>query len=109
LANLRNAWREIAASARIGRTGTLRPDLPEDDAARLRRQMLAFLDPLGGEVTARARAAALGRRYLALNQAGRERLLHILAEDLDTDREAVDRCCAKVQAATMAAERGAAE
>jgi malonyl-CoA decarboxylase len=109
LANLRNAWREIAASARIGRTGTLRPDLPEDDAARLRRQMLACLDPLGGEVTARARAAALGRSYLALNRGGRERFLHILAEEFDTDRDAVDRCCAKVQAATTEAERKAAE
>src|SRR5207248_523238 len=87
LANLRTAWREIAASARIGRTGTLRPDLPEDDAARLRRQMLACLDPLGGEVTARARAAALGRTYLALNHGGRERFLRILAEEFDTDRE----------------------
>ena len=109
LANLRNAWREIAVSARIGRTGTLRPDLPEDDAARLRRQMLACLDPLGGEVTARARAAALGRSYLALNGGGRERFLRILAEEFDTDHDAVDRCCAAVQAATATAERIAAE
>src|SRR5436305_12438481 len=109
LANLRNAWREIAASARIGRTGTRRPHLPEDAAGRLRRQMLACLDPLGGEVTARARAAALGRTYLALNHAGRERFLHILAEEFDTDREAVDRCCAKVQAAATPVERSAAE
>ena len=109
LTNLRAAWREIAASARIGRTGTLRPDLPEDDAARLRRQMLACLDPLGGEVTARARAAALGRSYLALNRGGRERFRRILAEEFDTDHDAVDRCCAAVQAASTAAERIAAE
>lgn len=109
LANLRNAWREIAASARIGRTGTLRPDLPEDDAARLRRQMLACLDPLGGEVTARARAAALGRTYLALNEAGRERFLRILAEEFDTNRDSVDRRCAVVLEAATPAERLAAE
>lgn len=109
LANLRNAWREIAASARIGRTTALRPDLPEDDAARLRQQMLACLNPLGGEVTARARAAALGRSYLALNRAGRERFLRILAEEFDIDHEVVDRCCAACAAAATVEERRTAE
>ena len=71
LANLRSAWREIALSARGVLSGAPRPDLPEDDVARLRQQMLSCLDGRGGEVTARARAAELGRTYLALNQGGR--------------------------------------
>ena len=109
LANLRSAWREIAGSARGVLTGAPRPDLPDDDAARLHQQMLACLDASGGEVAARARAADLGRTYLALNPAGRERFVRLLAEDFDTDHEAVNRCCAALSDAEEPAERRDAE
>jgi malonyl-CoA decarboxylase len=109
LANLRSAWREIALSARGVRSGAPRPDLPDDDFARLRQQMLSCLDGRGGEVTARARAAALGRSYLALNAAGRGRFLHLLAEEFDTDRAAVDSGCAALAAAADPAARAVAE
>jgi malonyl-CoA decarboxylase len=109
LANLRGAWREIALSARGVLSGAPRPDLPEDDIARLRQQMLSCLDGRGGEVTARARAAELGRTYLALSPAGRERFLRLLAEEFDTDHAVVDDCCALVGAAADPAARAAAE
>src|SRR5438132_8708273 len=108
LANLRSAWREIAGSARGVLSGAPRPDLPPDDAARLRQQMLSCLDGRGGEVTARARAAELGRTYLALNEAGRGRFLRLLASEFDTDHEAVNRCCAALAAAVELTERIAA-
>ncbi len=41
--------------------------------------MQACLEGRGGEVTARARAAALGQAYLALDATGRERFLRLLA------------------------------
>jgi malonyl-CoA decarboxylase len=109
LANLRSAWREIAGSARGVLSGAPRPDLPEDDAARLRQQMLSCLDGRGGEVTARARAAELGRTYLALNDSGRLRFLRLLAEEFDTDHAVVDDCCALVAAAADQPARAAAE
>ena len=109
LANLRGAWREIALSARGVLSGALRPDLPEDDVARLRQQMLSCLDGRGGEVTARARAAELGRTYLALNTAGRERCLRLLAEEFDTDHAAVNACCGALAVALVPAARSAAE
>jgi malonyl-CoA decarboxylase len=109
LANLRGAWREIALSARGVLSGAPRPDLPEDDVARLRQQMMSCLDGRGGEVTARARAAELGRTYLALNEAGRGRFLRLLASEFDTDHEAVNRCCAALAGAAEPAERIAAE
>jgi malonyl-CoA decarboxylase len=109
LANLRSAWREIALSARGVLSGAPRPDLPDDDFARLRQQMLSCLDGRGGEVTARARAAQLGRTYLALNPAGRARFLRLLAEEFDTDHAVVDDCCALVAAAADSAARAAAE
>src|SRR3954451_16230681 len=80
LANLRSAWREIALSARGVLSGAPRPDLPEDALPRLRQQMRSCLGGRGGEVSARARAAELGRTYLALNISGRERFLRLLAE-----------------------------
>ena len=109
LANLRSAWREIALSARAARNGAPRPDLPDDDIARLRQQMLDCLDGRGGEVSARARAAELGRSFLALNKAGRERFLRLLAEEFDTDHAVVDDCCALVAAAADPPARAAAE
>jgi malonyl-CoA decarboxylase len=109
LANLRNAWREIALSAREALSGAPRPDLPEDDLVRLRRQMVDCLDGNVGGVTARARVAELGRSYLALNEAGRERFLRLLAEDFDTDHDAVKSCCARLAEAADPAARSAAE
>ncbi|MBV9862204.1 MAG: malonyl-CoA decarboxylase [Alphaproteobacteria bacterium] len=109
LANLRGVWREIADSARGVLAGAPRPELPEGDAGRLREQMLSCLDRRGGEVTARARAADLGRTYLALDADGRARFLRLLAEEFDVDRSGIDACCTALLAATAPAERGAAE
>jgi malonyl-CoA decarboxylase len=112
MANLRSAWREIALSARGALSSAPRPDLPEDDISWLRQRMLNCLDGRGGEVTARAGAAELGRSYLALNATGRERFLRLLAEEFDTDHDAVvEQCAAALRAADadpgqrLAAER----
>jgi malonyl-CoA decarboxylase len=48
--------------------------------------MQECLEALGGEVSARARAANLARAYLGLNLAGRKRFLEILARDFAVDR-----------------------
>jgi malonyl-CoA decarboxylase len=109
LAKLRTVWREIATSTRGVLSGAPRPDLPDDDAQRLRQQMQNCLDGAGGEVGARGRAAELGRTYLALNSAGRERFLHVLAEEFDVDHAAVDRACARLAAAKTPVDRAAAE
>ena len=90
LRNLRSAWQGIAGSEYDATAASLRPDLPDEDAARLREQMRACLETRGGEVSARARAAALGQAYLALDAIGRERFLKVLAEDFDVDHAAVD-------------------
>lgn len=66
----------------------LKPGLPDPDLARVRAQMDACLEGLGGEVSARQRAAALGRAYTGLNEDGRARFLHLLAAEYGPDREA---------------------
>src|SRR5262252_8117463 len=93
LTNLRSAWREIAESARGVLAGGPKSDVSADDVDRLREQMLSCLDGRGGEVTARARAADLGRTYLSLDSSGREGFLQLLAREFDVDRGEIDRCC----------------
>jgi malonyl-CoA decarboxylase len=108
LTNLRSAWRDIALSARGVLARGPRSELAADDA-QLRLQMLQCLNGRGGEVTARVRAAQLGRTYLQLDGPGRERFWQILAGEFDVDHAAVERCCAGLAAASGPVERGAAE
>src|SRR5882724_9946079 len=109
LTNLRSAWREIAGSAPGVLTRTPRPDLPGEDASRLHHQMLRSLDGPAGGVTARARAADLGRTYLSLDAAGRERFLQLPAREFDVDHHEVRQRCQALIDATEPAQRTAEE
>ncbi|MFN4088499.1 MAG: malonyl-CoA decarboxylase domain-containing protein [Alphaproteobacteria bacterium] len=108
-ASLRQALREITPGRRGIEAIETRPDLPEADQTAVREHMRACLEGRGGEVTARARATALGRAYLSLEAAGRLRFLKMLAEEFDVDRAAVDAAAAELVAATDAADRARAE
>ncbi len=79
----------MTGAARVKLTGTVRPDLPEDDWELLKRQIDACLEGIGGQVSARARAADLGRTYLSLNAQGRERFLALLGHDYGVDNGAL--------------------
>ena len=109
LTNLRSAWRDVSASARGAFGASLRADLPPEDADRLRQQFRDCVEAKGGEVSARARAASLGRTYLGLSSDGRRRFLQILAEDFDTDQAAVDAAIAVLHAANEPVARRSAE
>ncbi len=109
LKTLRYRWQAIAGGEYDADAASTRPDLPEADADRLRKQMQACLEARGGEVTARARAAALGHAYLALDSTGRERFLRILAEDFDVRDEAVDAAMAELHAAETPEQRRSAQ
>jgi len=107
--NLRTAWQGISGSAYDEAAASLQPDLPDEDAKRLAEQMHACLETRGGEVSARARAAALGRAYMALNNTGRERFLKVMATDFDVEREKVDAAIDMVRSAKDDAARHKAE
>jgi malonyl-CoA decarboxylase len=107
--NLRSAWRDIAAFSREAVGATPRPHLPREDADRLRIQMQACLAGRGGEVSARARAAELGRTYLGLDSTGRRNFLSVLARDFDVDRATVDRAVDVFHKAADPVSRGNAE
>ena len=81
-------WRDITSSTSDD-SAPLDPDLAGRDADRVRQQMRACLEGRGGEVSARARAAALGRAYMSLTAEGRARFLRILGTEFDTDRQAI--------------------
>ncbi len=111
LRNLRGTWREIAGSARIRFVGgALRPDLPDDGLVRLRERMQACIAGQGGEVSARARAADLGRSYLGLSDAGRGRFLELLAREFAIDRAGLEQAArALLEAKDAKAEAGLRE
>ena len=85
---LTNSWQNLIR--RGDPLASVQADLPERDGDRIRSAMNACLRASGGEVSARARAAALGRAYLSLNDLGKARFLEILAE-FDADRGEVGR------------------
>ncbi len=103
--SLRQALRDIGSSRRSLDAIDPRPDLPDNDAEILREQMRACLEGRGGEVTARARAAALGRAYLSLNTVGRRRYLHILADEFSIDHAAVAAAVEEFRSAETEEER----
>lgn len=105
--SLRGLWRDIAHA--LGATPRLNADLPSSDADILRDKMRQCLEARGGEMSARARAAQLGRAYLELNPIGRLNFLRLLAEEFDSDSAAVDRAAAEVAAASDRPSRLRAE
>jgi malonyl-CoA decarboxylase len=109
LTNLRNAWRDIAESARGVLAGAPRPDLPGEDASRLHQQMLSCLHGRAGGVTARARAAELGRTYLSLDSRGRERFFKLLAQEFDVNHDEIKRRCEALIKASEPVERSTGE
>jgi malonyl-CoA decarboxylase len=109
MSNLREAWREVADWSGGLVTAAPGPSLPDKDAETIKNQMRDCLEGRGGEVSARARAANLGRAYLSLNAEGRKRFLRILATDFDINRKAVDKAVAALQKADDPKDRAKAE
>ena len=108
LDQVRRAVRELGTRRGV-RNLDLKPDLPSSDRTRLLQQMRDCLGAKGGEVTARARAANLGRAYMRLNPEGRHRFLTLLAEEFGTNPQEVNAAMDAVRSATDPRERHAAE
>jgi malonyl-CoA decarboxylase len=95
----RQALWDIAAGARLPFLSGSEPDLPEEQADRLRSQMRECLEARGGEVLARAQAANIATAYLALSRTGKARFFEILAREFGVERAEVDRAIAGYEAA----------
>jgi len=75
----------------------------------MREAIDACLEGRGGEVSARARAAELGRQYMTLDGDGRARFLGLLASDYGVDHTRLDRAIEGYQAAADDTARQSAE
>jgi malonyl-CoA decarboxylase len=91
MARLTGLWRDISLSRAETAVSALAPDLPDAHLGTVRRQFQDCLEGKGGDVSARSRAAALGRAYLSLNGEGRRRFLSLLATEFVPDRGRVDK------------------
>lgn len=102
------AWRDVAASA-LEAVGSLRSVGGRTDEDHWRQQIKSCLEGRGGEVSARARAADLGRTFLGLEPEGRKRFLLLLAREFDVDRSSVDWAVEVFHKARDPVARGEAE
>ena len=106
---LRVAWRAFAGVTRSKSSGELAPDLPDSDLGVVRQQIKDCLAARGGNVSARARTANLGRNYLSLNRDGRKRFLGIFAREVTLDPEPIAAAIAALEAASDPDQRQLAE
>ena len=109
LGNLLRAWTDISPGTRLFASDQPRPDMPDDDLARVRREMEASIESAGDEIAMRGRAAGLGRIYVGLNETGRTRYLNELANGFDVDHDRVDSAIEQVRASDDRASRRQAE
>ncbi|MDA0787385.1 MAG: malonyl-CoA decarboxylase [Proteobacteria bacterium] len=100
---LRRALRDVVVSASnlTSRSGlNIKPDLPNDDLARLQQQIDASLSGRGGEASARTNAADLGHCYLKLNDQGRLRFLTLLTDEYGIEPAQINDAMDAVRDAT---------
>jgi len=107
LSNLAVAWREIAQSAARS-IGLNDSAVAAGEPEALKALMAECLEARGGEVSARMRAAELGKVYLDLDGEGRRRFLETLAGAFATDEAALDAAIDDYRAAETPEARAAA-
>ncbi len=99
LQNLRGFWRELVPDSWQGGSDEFDPDLSDKDRELLRECIEDCLSARGGVVSARLRAAELGKRYLGLTSVGRDRFLQLLATEFGVDHNQVTELVNIYQAA----------
>ena len=90
IANIWKAWDELSSSTAHYISGKPRPDLPQDDLIKVMAEVADCIKGKSDEASLRARAAAIGKTYLELNEDGRSKFLRALAADFDVNRQLVD-------------------
>lgn len=84
--NLLGAWKGLA-SPFTGNRLELSAYLHENELDSLRDKIRECLDSKRGQVSARARAAELGKAYLGLNDEGKSKYLNLLATEFGVDHD----------------------
>ncbi|MGB1027852.1 MAG: hypothetical protein ACPGYL_14935, partial [Rhodospirillaceae bacterium] len=81
LGRVTSLWRDLVGRWTEPGLDRIAPHLPDPDRDLIRQLMVDCLEGKGGDVSARARAVALGQAYVTLDATGRHRFLGLLAED----------------------------
>lgn len=84
-AAVRQIWKDWVRGTKSG-ISNLEPDLSKDELNLVRHHIDDCLAGRGGQVSARARAAELGRAYLDLSRDGKRRFFELLVQDYKPDR-----------------------
>ena len=88
ISNLFSTWKGIS-SPFSGKRLELSAYLHEDEIHPLREKIQGCLESKGGQVSARARAAELGKAYLGLNDEGKAKYLGLLVSEFGVDHDRV--------------------
>lgn len=89
LKRIRGVWQSLAHGGRKDAATTDDAALGARQIAQLRRTLNECVARVGGEVSARRRAASIGETYLGLNDAGKLAFLRLLASEFEPGPEAV--------------------
>ena len=109
LRNFRTAWDKIASNNKEADKIKVSSDIQGSDYHVIVGHMKDCLDGKGGEVSARKRAAELGRTYLSLSNQGRKKFLQILSNEFGTDKTLIDAAVANLNQKKAPSERFLAE
>lgn len=107
---MRGVWHALAGGSRSDEVDAGGEVLDAHAVDQLRRTLNECVAHVGGEVSARRRAASIGETYLGLNEPGKLAFLRLLATEFGTSREAIvgamrDHLAAVDDAARQRAER----
>ena len=86
--NILSAWKGVSVQF-IGKRLELSSYLHANEHEPLRTKIADCLEGKGGEVSARSRAAELGKAYLGLNDEGRYKYLQLLINEFGIDHDKV--------------------
>ena len=101
--NILSAWKGVSVQF-SGKRLELSSYLHVDEHEPLRAKIADCLEGKGGEVSARSRAAELGKAYLGLNDEGRHKYLQLLINEFGIDHDKV-RTAAEALFSDLSEER----
>jgi malonyl-CoA decarboxylase len=109
LSRIRDTWRHLAGGAGKFGDEKLAVTLSQRQIDHLHRVLGDCVAEVGGEVTARQRAAQIGELYLSLDDAGKRDVLHLIVSEFGPQPGGVDAAIRAWQQASGAGPRREAE
>lgn len=109
LSKIRNSWHYLAGGAGKFGDERLAAKLSQRQINHLRRVLVDCVAEVGGEVSARQRAAQIGELYLSMDDPGKRDFLHLIVAEFGPKAQRVDEAIGAWREANTLAARRAAE